>query len=87
MKYKKETIETFEKATNIKIKETYVNKHILSPYYLACWNNALIIKDYEYIKPEEEVKEREFDVDNATENEKYLYEMIKKTKGERENEI
>ena len=76
---KEEIIEIFEKETNIKIKETYVNKCILSPYYLSYWNNALIIKDYEYVEP---IEEREFDIENATENEKYLLEMINKIKGE-----
>ena len=83
LKDKQEIIERFEKETNIKIKETYVNKWILSPYYMTYWQNALIIKDYEYIKPEEEVKEREFDIKNATENEKYLLEMINKMKGDK----
>lgn len=56
---KQEIIERFEKETNIKIEETYVNKCVLSPFYMSYWQNALIIKDYEYIKPEKEVKERE----------------------------
>ena len=76
---KEEIIETFEKETNIKIKETYVNKCVLIPYYFSYWNNALIIKDYEYVEP---IEEREFDIENATENEKYLLEMINKIKGE-----
>ena len=32
-------IKTFEKQTNINILQTYINKHILSPYYLASWKN------------------------------------------------
>lgn len=32
-------IKTFEKQTNINILQTYINKHILSPYYLAPWKN------------------------------------------------
>ena len=76
---KEEIIETFEKETNIKIKETYVNKCVLIPYYFSYWNNALIIKDYEYVEP---IEEREFDIENATENEKHLLEMINKIKGE-----
>ena len=75
---KDEIISNFEEQTGIKIKSTYINKHVLSPYYLTYWKNGLIIDKYEYIG-KEEIKEEDtkFDLDNATYNEKYLYEKIK----------
>ena len=43
-----EAIKIFEEQANIKIIKTYINKHILSPYYLIYWKNGLIIDEYEY---------------------------------------
>ena len=46
-----EAIKIFEEQTNIKIIKTYINKHILSPYYSIYWKNGLIIDEYEYKEP------------------------------------
>ena len=43
-----EAIKIFEEQTNINIIKTYINKHILSPYYLVYWKNGLTIDEYEY---------------------------------------
>ena len=52
-----EAIKEFEKQTNINILKTYINKHILSPYYLTYWKNGLIIDEYEIVENKKEVKE------------------------------
>ena len=49
-------INTFEKETGIKIKKYYINKHILSPYWLIYWKNSLIIDEYEVVKTKKVAK-------------------------------
>jgi len=49
-------IKEFEEKSNVKIKSYYINKHMLSPYYLLYWKNALIIDDYEIVKSQKETK-------------------------------
>ena len=51
-----EIINTFEKETGIKIKKYYINKHILSPYWLIYWKNSLIIDEYEVVKTKKVAK-------------------------------
>ena len=51
-----DVIENVEKNSNIRIKSHYINKHILSPYYLTYWEKGLIIDDYEIVEPKKEVK-------------------------------
>ena len=52
----KEIIENIESNSNLKIKNYYINKHVLSPYYLTYWVNGLIIDEYEVVE-KQEVKE------------------------------
>ena len=50
-------ISDLQENSNIKIKNYYINKHILSPYYHTYWKNGLIIDEYEIIEKQKEVKE------------------------------
>ncbi len=50
----KEIIENVENNSNIKIKNYYINKHILSPVTKVYWKNGLIIDEYEIIDKNEE---------------------------------
>ena len=52
-----EIIENLEENSTIKVKNYYINKHVLSPYYLIYWKNGLIIDEYEIIENKKEVKE------------------------------
>ena len=53
----KEIIENIERNSNIKIKNYYINKHILSPVTKVYWENSLIIDEYEIVEQEEEILE------------------------------
>ena len=50
-----EIVDDFTENTNLKINSTYINKHILSPYYLTYWRNGLIIDEYEIKEPPKEM--------------------------------
>ena len=50
----KEIIENIEANTNLRIKNYYINKHVLSPVNLVYWKNGLIVDEYEIVEPEKE---------------------------------
>lgn len=74
-----EIIKKYENDT-LKIKSTYINKNVIPTRWNCSWKYGLIIDEYETFELNK--KEKEFDLENATENEKYLYEMINKMKEE-----
>ena len=51
-----EVINDIEENSSIRIKSHYINKYILSPYYLTFWENGLIIDEYEIVEHQKEVK-------------------------------
>lgn len=77
----KEIVENIENNSNLKIKSHYINKHILSPYYLTYWKKGLIIDEYEIVEPKKEVKEMTIE-----EIEKVLGYSVKVVGGSDENE-
>ena len=52
---KDEIINEFTNNTNLKIKTTYINKHVLSPVSNVYWRYGLIIDEYE-IEEKREIK-------------------------------
>ena len=70
-----EYIQDLTNNTNLKIKSTYVNKHILSPYYQTYWRNGLVIDDYEII---EKVEPKEMTIDEICKELGYEVKIVKK---------
>ena len=80
-----EIIENLEANSNIKVKNYYINKHILSLYYLTYWIHGLIIDEYEIIENKKEVKK--MTVAEICKELGYEVEIIKDNKDERNDDV